>query len=98
MAELNINLPEGWETTGEYRPPEKGEFYLGKGDRVTRAFRDLEFSFPVLRRELPAVITVEIKTDVAQALLGSSLNKDGSVTEAIITLRGIVRKELEALS
>ena len=50
---LEIEVPEGWEATGEYRSVRYGETYLGSDWSPTRmtSQRETEAQWPILRRK-----------------------------------------------
>jgi hypothetical protein len=55
-VELDVNIPEGYEATGEWRCPKAGEFYLTNQALVTRTLCDYETSYLILRKKTRKVI------------------------------------------
>lgn len=49
--EIEIDVPEGYEATGEFRQPRKGEFILRSGSAI-EAMTDNEFSEGIILRKV----------------------------------------------
>lgn len=60
-------IPEGWELTGEFRPPKEGEYFLtSSGDGVYRSLRDYGSTLTRLilrRKKVRKVIFTETRRD-----------------------------------
>ena len=77
FVEVTVKLPkiEGYEYSGEFRPPKKGDWWLSLGQLPNMAFVDSEIDSPrlILRPIKPATVTVTLRREDAvdlQNLLG----------------------------
>jgi hypothetical protein len=50
QVDLQVEVPKGYELTGEYRPPKKGEFYLNDGSMASIANINFASRWLILRK------------------------------------------------
>ena len=77
FVEVTVKLPkiEGYEYSGEFRPPKKGDWWLSLGQLPNMAFVDSEIDSPrlILRPIKPATVTVTLRREDAEWLFAHTV-------------------------
>ncbi len=50
QVDLQVEVPKGFELTGEYRAPKRGDYFLEKSDTVSQANFDFKSMWLILRK------------------------------------------------
>jgi hypothetical protein len=68
---LELDVPDGWEATGEWRPPEPAEPYLDPIGQVVKNPGRSIYRVLILRRKLPETVMVEMSRVAAEYAAGN---------------------------
>lgn len=75
MATFEIVIPDNYESTGEFRVPLIGERYLSGGGRTAYAGKKMTTMHPIIRKQLPPMVQIELKRESATAMLQHLVNE-----------------------